>query len=192
MLPSLRVGGPPLFQKFPKERGPLPGPAGCLRKLGPGARWPSDWSCTLGKTTPGLHGPVLLRVPSKDSSLLDQKRNLEAGASARCWVFQHYPTADVGAFPFRQPLEFHNRSPFYQGRRGVGGWAGMECQGKQALLANPLKKRHHLSGESDATFFPLHLRPKATGVLLTSHKKRLMPDSSDGNESARGPGSELG
>lgn len=60
------------------------------------------------------------------------------------------------------------------------------------MLAKPLKKASSLERERDATFFPLHLHPKTNGVLLTSHKKRLMTDSSNGNERAIGLGSELG
>lgn len=66
----------------------------------------------------------------------------------------------------------------------------MGCQGKPGLACQAFEKRHHPWRGRAATFFPLPLYPKATGVLLTSHKKRLMTDSSNGNKRAKGPGHE--
>lgn len=60
-------------------------------------------------------------------------------------------------------------------------------QGSQALPVKPLKTASSL-GRERYDLFPLHLHPKATGVLLTSHQKWLTTDSSSGNECARGPG----
>lgn len=60
---------------------------------------------------------------------------------------------------------------------------------QQALPAKPLEKGIILEEGGCATF-SLYPCPRATGVLLTSHKKRLMIDSSDGNECAKGPGGE--
>lgn len=132
---------------------------------------------------------VLFGGPSKDSSFLGQKRNLEVGASP-IFEFQHCPTVDGGGLSHsQQPMAFQNRNSSGQGGEGCWEWG---VGGSQALLAKPFKKASSLERKRDATFFPLHLHPKANGVLLTSHKKQLMTDSSNGNERAIGLGSELG
>lgn len=129
--------------------------------------------------TPGFS--VLCGVPSRDSSLPAQKRNLEMVVEGFNTTPPHPPPRWVsGHSLYWQQLEFHNKCSSQQG-------AG----GSQALPAKSLKQRGIVLGEGGGTtFLPLNLHPKATGVLLTSQKKRLTADSSDGNECAEGPGGQ--
>lgn len=58
----------------------------------------SLWALTPPPPTPGL--TVLFRIPSKDSSLLAQKRNLELGAGPTVECFNTTPLQVGGAVPF--------------------------------------------------------------------------------------------
>lgn len=107
-------------------------------------------------------------------------------------MFQHYPIEGKrgGQFPFLAVAGISQLDLLVvkQQGSGLGGWEG-DAKGSQALPTKPLRKVIILRRER-YPLFPFHLRPKATGVLLTSHQRRLMTDSSDGSEHARGLGCE--
>lgn len=106
-------------------------------------------------------------------------------------MFQHYPIEGKrgGQFPFLAVAGISQLDLLVVKRQGwgLGGWEG-DAKGSQALPTKPLRKV--ILRRERYPLFPFHLRPKATGVLLTSHQRRLMTDSSDGSEHARGLGCE--
>lgn len=99
------------------------------------------------------------------------------------------PFLDVSTLPHhgcgghshsRQPLNFTTEI-LQQGGEGGQEW---HARGSDALLAKPLKKASSL-GKVRCHLLPSLSPPRSHRVLLTSLKKRLVTDSSNGNERAK-------
>lgn len=103
---------------------------------------------------------------------------MEAGPVVECFNTTPLRVKEGGQFPFLAAAGISQLDLLVVRRQGwgLGGWAG-DARGSQALPTKPLRKVIIL-GRERYPLFPFHLHPKATGVLLTSHQRRLMTDSS--------------